>query len=135
MPVALVPRVTSAVSVPALAGIPVTHRGITHEFVVVSGHVPPGHADSLVDWAAVGRLRGTVVVLMGVENAAAIAGALIEHGRAPGTPVAVVTDGSTPSQRVLRTTLAGLPATMAGEEIRPPAVWVAGDVVGLTAPT
>jgi uroporphyrin-III C-methyltransferase len=135
VPVEVVPGVTSAVSVPALAGIPVTHRGLTHEFVVVTGHVPPGHADSLVDWAAVGRLRGTVVVLMGVETASAIADALIEHGRAPSTPVAVVTDGSTPSQRVFRTTLAGLPATMAEEEIRPPAVWVVGDVVGRTAPS
>ncbi|GAA3164930.1 uroporphyrinogen-III C-methyltransferase [Blastococcus jejuensis] len=132
VPVEVVPGVTSAVSVPALAGIPVTHRGLTHEFVVVSGHVPPGHPDSLVDWAAIGRLRGTVVVLMGVETAAAVAGALIAHGRAPDTPVAVVTDGSTPSQRVLRTTLAGLPAAMAEEKIRPPAVWVVGDVVRLT---
>jgi uroporphyrin-III C-methyltransferase/precorrin-2 dehydrogenase/sirohydrochlorin ferrochelatase len=131
VPVEVVPGVTSAVSVPALAGIPVTHRGLTHEFIVVSGHVPPGHPDSLVDWAAIGRLRGTVVVLMGVETAAAIAGALIAHGRASGTPVAVVADGSTPSQRVIRTTLAGLPAAMAAEEIRPPAVWVIGDVVRL----
>ncbi|HEY0508711.1 MAG TPA: uroporphyrinogen-III C-methyltransferase, partial [Blastococcus sp.] len=104
--VEVVPGVTSAVAVPALAGIPVTHRGMTHEFVVVSGHLPPGHPQSLVDWAAIGRLRGTVVILMGVETAPAIAAALIEHGRAPGTPVAVVSDGSTPTQRTLRTTLA-----------------------------
>ena len=95
---------------PALAGIPVTHRGLTHEFVVVSGHVPPGHPQSLVDWAALGRLRGTLVVLMGVDTAPAIAAALIEHGRDPETPVAVVTDGSTPAQRTVRTTLAGLAA-------------------------
>jgi uroporphyrin-III C-methyltransferase/precorrin-2 dehydrogenase/sirohydrochlorin ferrochelatase len=131
VPVEVVPGVTSAVSVPALAGIPVTHRSLTHEFVVVSGHLPPGHPESLVDWAAIGRLRGTVVVLMGVENAVAIAGALVEHGRAPGTPVAVVTDGSTPSQRVLRTSLAGLPTALAEDEVRPPAVWIVGDVAGL----
>ena len=131
VPVEVVPGVTSAVSVPALAGIPVTHRGLTHEFVVVSGHVPPGHPDSLVDWAAIGRLRGTVVVLMGVETAAAIAEELIARGRAPDTPVAVVSDGSAPGQRSLRTTLAGLPAAMAEEKIRPPAVWVVGDVVRL----
>ena len=70
-----------------------THRGVTHEFVVVSGHLPPGHPQSLVDWAAIGRLRGTVVVLMGVDTAPAIAAALVEHGRAPETPVAVVTTG------------------------------------------
>ncbi|RBY78334.1 uroporphyrinogen-III C-methyltransferase [Geodermatophilus sp. TF02-6] len=133
VPVEVVPGVTSAIGVPALAGIPVTHRGLTHEFVVVSGHVPPGHPQSLVDWAALGRLRGTVVVLMGVDTAPAIAAALVEHGRAPETPVAVVADGSTPTQRTVRTTLAGLEQTLADEGIRPPAVWVVGEVVRLAA--
>ncbi len=131
VPVEVVPGVTSAIGVPGLAGIPVTHRGLTHEFVVVSGHVPPGHPQSLVDWAALGRLRGTVVVLMGVDTAGAIAAALVEHGRAPTTPVAVVADGSTPTQRVVRTTLAGLARAITDEGVRPPAVWVVGDVVGL----
>jgi uroporphyrin-III C-methyltransferase/precorrin-2 dehydrogenase/sirohydrochlorin ferrochelatase len=134
VPVEVVPGVTSAVGVPGLAGIPVTHRGLTHEFVVVSGHVPPGHPQSLVDWAALGRLRGTLVVLMGVHTAAAIAAALVRHGRAPGTPVAVISDGASPAQRVLRTTLTGLPQAMAAADVRPPAVWVVGDVVGLTTP-
>jgi uroporphyrin-III C-methyltransferase/precorrin-2 dehydrogenase/sirohydrochlorin ferrochelatase len=132
IPVEVVPGVTSAIGVPGLAGIPVTHRGLTHEFVVVSGHVPPGHPQSLVDWPSLGRLRGTLVVLMGVDTAPAIAAALVEHGREPTTPVAVVTDGSTPTQRVVRTTLDGLAKVMA-EGIRPPAVWVVGDVVGLAA--
>ncbi|ADB73317.1 uroporphyrinogen-III C-methyltransferase [Geodermatophilus obscurus] len=133
VPVEVVPGVTSAIGVPGLAGIPVTHRGLTHEFVVVSGHVPPGHPQSLVDWAALGRLRGTIVVLMGVDTAPAIAAALVEHGRAPETPVAVVADGSTPTQHAVRTTLAGLGKTLADEGIRPPAVWVVGEVVRLTA--
>ncbi|HLM03981.1 MAG TPA: uroporphyrinogen-III C-methyltransferase [Blastococcus sp.] len=130
--VEVVPGVTSAIAVPGLAGIPVTHRGLTHEFVVVSGHLPPGHPGSLVDWAALGRLRGTVVVLMGVDTAPAIAATLVEHGRAPGTPVAIVSDGSTATQRTVRTTLAGLPKAIA--DVRPPAVWVVGEVVGLNAP-
>jgi uroporphyrin-III C-methyltransferase / precorrin-2 dehydrogenase / sirohydrochlorin ferrochelatase len=134
VPVEVVPGVTSAVAVPALAGVPVTHRGLTHEFVVVSGHVPPGDPSSLVDWAALGRLRGTLVVLMGVETAPRIAAALIEHGRAPGTPVAVVVDGASAAQRVLRTTLAELPETMVRGAVRPPAVWVVGDVVDLAPP-
>jgi uroporphyrin-III C-methyltransferase/precorrin-2 dehydrogenase/sirohydrochlorin ferrochelatase len=133
VPVEVVPGITSAIAVPGLAGIPVTHRGLTHEFVVVSGHVPPGHPASLVDWAALGRLRGTVVVLMGVDTAPAIAAALVEHGRAPDTPVAVVSDGATPSQRALRTTLAELATTLREEQVRPPAVWVVGDVVSLGA--
>jgi uroporphyrin-III C-methyltransferase len=131
VPVEVVPGVTSAIGVPALAGIPVTHRGLTHEFVVVSGHLPPGHPDSLVDWPALGRLRGTLVVLMGVETAPAIAAALVEHGRAADTPVAIVTDGSTATQRTVRTTLAGLSDAMRDENIRPPAVWVVGHVVDL----
>jgi uroporphyrin-III C-methyltransferase/precorrin-2 dehydrogenase/sirohydrochlorin ferrochelatase len=134
VPVEVVPGVTSAISVPALAGIPVTHRGLTHEFVVVSGHLPPGHPQSLVDWPAIARLRGTVVVLMGVDTAPAIAAALVEHGRAPDTPVAVVADGSTPTQRTVRTTLADLPRVMADAGVRPPAVWVVGAVVGLNRP-
>jgi uroporphyrin-III C-methyltransferase/precorrin-2 dehydrogenase/sirohydrochlorin ferrochelatase len=133
VPVEVVPGVTSAIAVPALAGVPVTHRGLTHEFVVVSGHLPPGHPDSLVDWAALGRLRGTVVVLMGVDTAGAIAAALVEHGRDPGTPVAVVSDGSIATQRRLRTTLASLADTMAAEGVRPPAVWVVGEVVDVAA--
>ena len=132
VPVEVVPGVTSAIAVPGLAGIPVTHRGLTHEFVVVSGHLPPGHPSSLVDWSALGRLRGTLVVLMGVDTAPAIAAALVEHGRAPETPVAVVSDGSTATQRTVRTTLAALPAVIA--EVRPPAVWVVGEVVGLNGP-
>jgi uroporphyrin-III C-methyltransferase/precorrin-2 dehydrogenase/sirohydrochlorin ferrochelatase len=133
VPVEVVPGITSAIAVPGLAGIPVTHRGLTHEFVVVSGHIPPGHPASLVDWAALGRLRGTVVVLMGVDTAPAISAALVEHGRDPQTPVAVVTDGATPAQRMLRTTLAGLAQAIVDEGVRPPAVWVVGDVVALGA--
>jgi uroporphyrin-III C-methyltransferase len=133
VPVEVVPGVTSAIGVPALAGIPVTHRGLTHEFVVVSGHLPPGHPSSLVDWPAIGRLRGTVVVLMGVETAPAIAAVLVANGRPPDTPVGIVSDGSTPTQRTIRTTLAELPRTIAQEGVRPPAVFVIGDVVDLSA--
>ncbi len=68
IPVTVVPGITSAISVPSAAGIPVTHRGVTHEFVVVSGHVAPGHPDSLTDWDALAKLRGTLVLLMAVER-------------------------------------------------------------------
>ena len=118
VPVEVVPGVTSAVGVPGLAGVPVTHRGLTHEFVVVSGHLPPGHPQSLVDWSAIARLRGTIVVLMGVDTAPAIAAALVEHGRAPDTPVAIVSDGSTATQRTVRTTLADLPRTLTEHAVR-----------------
>ncbi len=127
--VEVVPGVTSAVAVPATVGIPVTHRGMAHEFVVVSGHLPPDHPESLVDWTALGRLRGTIVVLMGVHNAGAIAAALVEHGRPPDTRTAVICNGGHPGERVLTTELAQLATVVEAEEVRPPAVLVVGDVV------
>ncbi len=131
VPVTVVPGVTSAVAAPASAGIPVTHRGVAHEVVIVSGHVPPGHPDSLVDWAALGRLRGTVCVLMGLKHLAAIVAALRDGGRPADTPVAIVRDGTTAAQRVLRGTLASIAADATREEVRPPAVVVIGEVVRL----
>jgi uroporphyrin-III C-methyltransferase/precorrin-2 dehydrogenase/sirohydrochlorin ferrochelatase len=127
VPVTVVPGVSSALAAPAAAGIPVTHRGVAHELVVVSGHVPPGHPDSLVDWAALSRLRGTICVLMGLKNLPAIAAALIDGGRDPRTPAAVVRDATTTVQQVTRADLAEVAQAAAG--IRPPAVVVIGDVV------
>ncbi|MDI5964643.1 uroporphyrinogen-III C-methyltransferase [Streptomyces sp. SL13] len=125
----VVPGISSSVAVPAAAGIPVTHRGVAHEFTVVSGHVAPDDPRSLVDWAALARSRGTLVLLMAVGNAAAIAAALIAHGRDPGTPAAVVQDGTTETQRRVDATLATLGATVTAEAVRPPAIIVIGDVV------
>jgi len=132
VPVTVVPGVTSAISVPAVAGIPVTHRGVTQEFVVVSGHVTPEDPTSLVDWPALGRLRGTLVLLMAVERISVFADALITHGRPPGTPVAVISNGTLADQRVVRCTLADVALASAG--IRPPAIVVVGAVVALRAP-
>ncbi|GLY01415.1 uroporphyrinogen-III C-methyltransferase [Actinoplanes sp. NBRC 101535] len=129
VPVRVVPGVTSSIAAPALAGVPVTHRGVAHEFTVVSGHIPPEHPDSLVDWAALARLRGTLVVLMGLKNLPFIAARLIAEGRAAGTPVAVVQEGSTSHQRSLRSTLGEVADEVAKAGIRPPAVVVIGEVV------
>ncbi|WP_305787933.1 uroporphyrinogen-III C-methyltransferase [Symbioplanes lichenis] len=126
---AVVPGVSSAIGVPGLIGLPVTHRGVTHEFTVVSGHVPPGSPQSLVDWKALAALRGTIVVLMGVEHLAAIAGALIGHGRDGATPVCVVQDGASDRGRHLVSTLADVGGAVARAGVRPPAVTVIGDVV------
>ncbi|MBB1260513.1 uroporphyrinogen-III C-methyltransferase [Streptomyces alkaliterrae] len=131
IPVTVVPGISSSISVPAVAGIPVTHRGVAHEFTVVSGHVAPDDSRSLVDWAALARLRGTLVVLMGVERIAAIAKALAEHGRDGGTPVAVIQEGTTATERRLDATLATVGDAVAREGIRPPAVIVIGDVVAV----
>ncbi len=135
VPCRVVPGITSAISVPALAGIPVTHRGVAHEMTVVTGHLPPGHPDSLVDWDALGQLRGTIVLLMAVKHLPEIAAALLAGGRRPGTPCAVVEDGSMASQRSVFTTLDQLADDVASQQIRPPANVVIGDVVEVARTT
>jgi uroporphyrin-III C-methyltransferase/precorrin-2 dehydrogenase/sirohydrochlorin ferrochelatase len=131
IPVTVVPGITSAVSVPGAAGIPVTHRGVAHEFTVISGHVAPDDPRSLVDWEAVARLRGTLVLLMAVERLGDIAETLIRHGRDAGTPAAVVQEGTTAAERRVDATLATIAEQAAAEGIRPPAVVVVGDVVAV----
>ena len=128
------PGVTSAISVPAVAGIPVTHRGVAHDFTVISGHLPPGHPESLVEWPAVARLRGTVVLLMAVQNLPAIAAALVDGGRSTATPVAVVSEGTMPGQRTLLTTLGEVGTAVETEQVRPPAIVVVGEVVAVAHP-
>jgi uroporphyrin-III C-methyltransferase/precorrin-2 dehydrogenase/sirohydrochlorin ferrochelatase len=134
VPVTVVPGLSSAIAVPARAGIPLTHRGVAHEFTVVSGHLPPGHADSLVTWDALARLRGTLVLLMAVDNAPAIAEALVAGGRPAGTPVAVLVDGTLPGERATYSTLGGLAAALERDGVRPPAIIVVGDVVRVARP-
>jgi uroporphyrin-III C-methyltransferase/precorrin-2 dehydrogenase/sirohydrochlorin ferrochelatase len=131
VPVEVVPGVTSAISVPAAAGIPVTHRGISHEFVVVSGHVAPDDPRSLVDWPALARLRGTLVLLMAVERLGPITAALLEHGRPADTPVAVVQDGTTSMQRSVTGTLATIADEVTRRGVGHPAVVVIGEVVAV----
>ncbi|MGA4866539.1 uroporphyrinogen-III C-methyltransferase [Streptomyces lavendulocolor] len=125
----VVPGISSSISVPGAAGIPVTHRGVAHEFTVVSGHVAPDDPRSLVDWASLAKLTGTLVVLMGVDKIGAIAEALMAHGKAPDTPLALVQEGTTSSQRRVDATLATVAERVATEDVRPPAVIVIGPVV------
>jgi uroporphyrin-III C-methyltransferase/precorrin-2 dehydrogenase/sirohydrochlorin ferrochelatase len=135
IPVTVVPGVTSAIGVPALAGVPVTHRHVTHEFVVVSGHVAPGHPESLVNWDALAALTGTIVLLMAVERIELFAEVLIAGGRPAETPVLVVQHGTTNAQRSLRATLADAAEKIRSEGIRPPAIIVIGAVAGFVAST
>lgn len=131
VPVRVVPGLSSAVAVPALAGIPATHRGLVHGFTVVSGHVPPGHPSSLTDWSALASVGGTIIVLMGVANAGHIADALTAGGMGAETPVALICDGSLPSERTILTTLDEVRVTMEREHVEPPAVIVIGAVAAL----
>lgn len=124
----VIPGVTSAVSVPGAAGVPVTHRGMTHAFTVVSGHVAPGQG--LVDWSALAKVGGTVVVVMGVRHVAAITATLIDAGLPSDTPAVAVMEGTTASQRSVRGTVSTLVADMAEAGIGSPAVYVIGDVAG-----
>ncbi|WP_445169712.1 uroporphyrinogen-III C-methyltransferase [Mycolicibacterium sp. Dal123E01] len=131
IPVTVVPGVTSAISVPAMAGVPVTHRAVNHEFVVVSGHLAPEHPESLVNWNALAQLTGTLVLLMAVERIELFAEALITGGRPAETPVLVVQHGTTAAERIVRTTLREAPERIKTDGIRPPAIIVVGPVAGL----
>ena len=133
IPVTVVPGVTSAIAVPASAGVPVTHRGLNHEFVVVSGHLPPGHPESLVNWDALAALSGTIVLLMAVERIELFTEALLKGGRPADTPVLVVQHGTTAAEHTLRATLADVPEKIRSEGIRPPAIIVIGTVAAFGA--
>ncbi len=127
--VEVVPGLSSALAAPTYAGIPLTARGVTQSFSVVSGHLAPGDPGSTVDWAALARLGGTLVLLMAVGRLGAICAALIAGGRGEDTPVAVLQDATLSSQSVLVTTLGR--ASVDAEGVTAPAVVVIGEVVGL----
>jgi len=127
----VVPGVSSAIAVPAYAGIPVTHRGLTQDVAIVSGHVDPSADGSSVDWAALAAGPGTLVLLMGVKEIGKIAAKLVEHGRPGETPVAMVHWGTTAAQRTVVATLDSIEDAALAAEMKPPAVTVIGDVVRL----
>jgi uroporphyrinogen III methyltransferase/synthase len=125
----VVPGVTSAFAAPAVAGIPVTHRGVASSVTVVTGRVgdAAGAEAGTPDWEALARAGGTLIILMGMSTRAAIADALIAGGRSPETPAAIVARATTAAQQVLHTTLSGL----AGVDLESPAVIVVGPVAAL----
>jgi uroporphyrin-III C-methyltransferase len=126
----IVPGVSSSVAVPAYAGIPVTHRGISTAFAVVTGHEDPHKVESPTDWVALAGIP-TVVIMMGVARAEAICAALIDAGRAASTPAAAIQEGTTVNQRVVRATLETLPQAILDAHLEPPVVIVVGEVVTL----
>jgi len=128
IPFEIVPGITSAIAVPAYAGIPVTQRFSSTSFTVVTGHEDPSIGDEgSVDWDAVARVGGTIVILMGVGRLRAITDRLLAAGRDPDTPAAAVTWGTRPEQRTVRATL----ATLADQDVASPATIVIGAVAGL----
>jgi uroporphyrinogen III methyltransferase / synthase len=128
VPFEVVPGITSAIAAPAYAGVPVTHRGASTHFTVVTGHEDPAKGTTDVDWPALARAGGTLVILMGAGRIGDIAGQLVTAGLDPDTPVAAVRHGTRPDQRTVRATL-GTIATSGPVEA--PAAIVVGAVAGL----
>jgi uroporphyrin-III C-methyltransferase/precorrin-2 dehydrogenase/sirohydrochlorin ferrochelatase len=128
--VTVVPGVTSALAAPAVAGIPLTHRGVSADFTVVSGHLDPGRSPERgIDWPGLARGDATLVLLMAMDRLALIADELIAHGRAATTPAAVVHGATLPDQQVVRAPLGELAEAVAQAGVGPPAVVVIGEVV------
>ncbi|WP_457597108.1 uroporphyrinogen-III C-methyltransferase [Hydrogenimonas sp.] len=130
IPYEFIPGVTSAISVPAYAGIPVTHRGVAVSFKVVTGHEAPNKEHSQVDWESM-RADETIVFLMGLHNLRNIAENLMHVGRSPDTPVAVISKGTTPEQKSVTGTLATIYDIVKEAGIQTPALIVVGNVVRL----
>ncbi|QID33684.1 uroporphyrinogen-III C-methyltransferase [Pampinifervens florentissimum] len=124
----IVPGISSAIAVPAYAGIPLTFRGISSSFAVITGHEDPKKKNSSIDWESLKGIN-TLVFLMAVSNRQEIARRLIEVGREPDEPTAFIEKGTTSEQRVVITNLGELSENP--PEVKPPAVMVVGKVVGL----
>lgn len=129
IPFVVVPGVTSAISVPAYAGIPVTHRSVATAFTVLSGHEDPDDPATSIDYEALAKLGGTLVLLMGVSHLPQIAAKLLAAGLAANTPATSIERGTTESQQVVRGTLATIAERAA--DLKPPTITVIGAVAGL----
>ncbi len=131
LPFEIVPGVTSAISVPAYAGIPVTHRGVAASFAVITGHEDPTKEASDINWKSLATATDTLVFLMGVANLSTIAAQLINNGRKADTPVAIIRWGTKPGQKVWISTLAAVADMAQREGIKPPCIILVGEVVKL----
>lgn len=127
----VVPGITSAIAVPAYAGIPVTHRESTSMVTFITGHEDPTKPESGLDWEVLAKFGGTIVILMGVKMLGRNAEELIKHGKAPDTPVAVIERGTRADQRVTVGTLANIASLAEERKVKAPAITVVGDVVRL----
>ncbi|MEQ8189963.1 MAG: uroporphyrinogen-III C-methyltransferase [Candidatus Eremiobacterota bacterium] len=131
IPFEVIPGITSAIAVPACAGIAVTHREHNTCFSIITGHEDPNKEFSSIDWACLGSGKDPLVFLMGMERLEDIAGKLIAHGRPSDTPVAVIYRGTTPLQRTLVSTLAHVAEEAKKQNFRPPCIIITGSVVKL----
>ena len=127
----IVPGISSAVAVPAYAGIPVTHRGVSASFTVITGHEDPEKAHTQIDWSRLARRDGTLVVLMGLSTLRTTAHSLRTHGMPAETPACVIENGTLPEQRVVQGTLQTIADAVERNGFQGPATIVIGDVVRL----
>ena len=133
IPFRIVPGVSAGIGGLAYAGIPVTHRDCNHAVTFITGHDAGGVMPEAVDWAAIARGSPTIVLYMALKHIGQISGRLMEEGRKPGEPVAVVSKATSSEQRVLETTLGACAADIAQSGIEPPAIVVVGEIVRLRA--
>lgn len=131
LPFEFVPGVTSAIAVAEYAGIPVTHRHVATSFAVITGHEDPTKGESTINWSGLATAVDTLVFLMGVENLTNITKNLIANGRSADTPAAVIRWGTKPEQRTLITTVGTAAADVAAANLKPPAIFIVGNVVKL----
>lgn len=131
IPFEIVPGVSSAVAVPAYAGIPLTHRKLASSFAVITGHEEGEKNTAAVEWAGLATAVDTLVVLMGVKSLPWIVAQLLAHGRSPETPVALIRRGTTGDQQTITGSLADIVATAEAAGLEPPVVTVIGEVVKL----
>ena len=125
----IVPGVSSSIATLAYAGIPITHRGISSSFHVITGHEDPEKDKEIIDYSILAKLSGTLVFLMGLNNLSKICRALIKNGKSPDTPVAVISKGTLPKQKVVTASLSTIENNIDGIDY--PAIIVVGEVVNL----
>jgi len=127
----VVPGITSAVAVPAYAGIPITQRGLSSSLTILTGHEDPTKRSSHIRWDILAKSGSTLVILMGMQNLALITALLLKHGMKPGTPAAIIRDGTLPTQFTVTGTLKNIAKKAGDAGITAPAVIVIGHVVDM----
>jgi uroporphyrinogen III methyltransferase/synthase len=131
IPFEVVPGITSAIAVPAYAGIPVTHRGLASSFAVITGHEDPAKDNSSINWEKLAGGVDTLIFLMGMKNLPQIVAKLMQHGRLPDTPVAIIKESTGPGQKTITGSLGDIVAKAEKHRLTAPAVIVVGEVVRL----
>lgn len=131
IPFEIIPGITSPIAAPIYAGIPITHRKHNSMFTVITGHEDPSKLESSINWKQVAKTPGTIIILMGVKNLPNIVNELINNGRNPDEPAALIQQGTTPFQKTVTSSLKDIGKTAVDNNIKPPTIFVIGDVINL----